>query len=294
MLSLLGKRVHRAGAIIAGLGFGTFIDELGKFITSNNNYFFQPSIALIYIIFMVLFIVFRAIESTRAPTQQEYLANAVEIVRESVMRRLDEAQKNRAMDYLRLAGSESPVADALRSALSQIDAVPDRKRPAVTRIIDGLSRFYLSLVRTTWYPRLLIAAFAVYVVWQIGSLVGVIVNDPDFRRHDWALSFADVGMAASSAVAAALLIIGLVRLRRSRLDAYHWFKRAILVSIFLIQVFAFYSEQLLALIGLVRDILILIALNSMIRAEQSKSGGTAAEEAPVIRAREAPLPGSGL
>jgi hypothetical protein len=40
-------------AFLGGAGFGWFIDELGKFITRKVNYFFQPTIALIYIVFVV-------------------------------------------------------------------------------------------------------------------------------------------------------------------------------------------------------------------------------------------------
>ena len=52
LLVFLSKEVRHLGSIVAGIGFGVFIDELGKVITSDNNYFFQPAIALIYIIFV--------------------------------------------------------------------------------------------------------------------------------------------------------------------------------------------------------------------------------------------------
>jgi len=59
-------------------------------------------------------------------------------------------------------------------------------------------------------------------------------------------------------------------LPRSRLQAYLMFRRAILVSIFFTQVLSFYEQQLLALLGLVLNILILIALRYMIIHEHIK------------------------
>ena len=40
---LPGQTRQALAAIVGGAGFGTFIDELGKFITSDNDYFFRPT-----------------------------------------------------------------------------------------------------------------------------------------------------------------------------------------------------------------------------------------------------------
>ncbi len=52
-----GDKVLSWGAVILGIGFGFFIDEVGKFITEDNNYFFAPAAAIIYT-FMVLSFMF--------------------------------------------------------------------------------------------------------------------------------------------------------------------------------------------------------------------------------------------
>src|SRR5262245_17887202 len=59
LIAFLGKGTVRLGAIAGGLGFGLFIDELGKFITNDNNYFYRPTFAVMYVIFVLLFFSFR-------------------------------------------------------------------------------------------------------------------------------------------------------------------------------------------------------------------------------------------
>ena len=60
LFAALGRVAQRLAAILGGIGFGAFIDELGKFITSDNNYFYEPTIGLIYIIFIAIFLVLEA------------------------------------------------------------------------------------------------------------------------------------------------------------------------------------------------------------------------------------------
>ena len=65
LLAYLDRPVQHVAAIIAGLGFGTFIDEIGKFVTADNDYFFRPAVALIYVVLVVVFIVGRTLVGRR-------------------------------------------------------------------------------------------------------------------------------------------------------------------------------------------------------------------------------------
>jgi len=45
-------------AILAGIGMGQFIDEIGKFITKTNDYFYAPAIPIIYGFFLLTVVLY--------------------------------------------------------------------------------------------------------------------------------------------------------------------------------------------------------------------------------------------
>lgn len=48
----------QTSALLSGIGIGLFIDEVGKFITQTNDYFFPPALALIYGFFLLVVFVY--------------------------------------------------------------------------------------------------------------------------------------------------------------------------------------------------------------------------------------------
>ena len=269
MFVFLGKRIQQVAAIVGGLGFGIFIDELGKFITSDNNYFFRPTIAIIYIIFMALFLAYRTVERRITLTPEGYLVNALEMLREAALHDLDREERDRALEYLKKADRSNPLVGALEEMLERADLAPERTTGLAVRAARGLRARYYRLVGMRWFDEILIVALVAVAILDIGSLVHIIAADPRFSDENLSLSFTDWGDTVATVAASGMVIFGAIRLRTSRLTAYQWFKRAVLVAIFFSQFFSFYARQLAAISGLAIDILLLAAIEYMIAQEQS-------------------------
>jgi hypothetical protein len=79
-LGFLSHPAHEWAAVLGGIGFGVFIDEVGKFITQDNDYFFQPTIAIIYVIFILIYLTIRALFNYRPMARHENLANIFELM----------------------------------------------------------------------------------------------------------------------------------------------------------------------------------------------------------------------
>ena len=82
----------------------------------------------------------------------------------------------------------------------------------------------------------------------------------------------------AAAATAALIIAGLIVWRRSRLNAYRLFKFSVLVALLIGQVFAFYYDQLSAMIVTVWLLLLYAVLSYVISREEAQDRQGAASE----------------
>lgn len=264
VLSMLGKRAKRLAAIVGGLGLGLFIDEIGKFVTSDNNYFFQPAIALIYVLFVLLFLSFRAIEH-RSFSPHEMLVNAADLVREVVSGRASRANLVRARRLLDLSCYEGAMVDGLREAISGArEAHEERSR--LDRTAASAWRAYDRLLAWPWFPRAILVVFLGEAV--VGLLWAAALGWVTMNGQEVPASGAEL---VTSLMSVALAVVGVARLRESRLDAYRWFERSVLISIFFTQVVMFWQDQLSALGGLIVDLVLLAGLRFLIHEESART-----------------------
>jgi hypothetical protein len=264
VLSVLGKRMRRLAAVVGGIGLGLFLDEIGKFVTSDNDYFFQPAVAMIYVVFIVLFLIFRTIEH-RSLSRPESLVNSAEMLTDLILDGATRGEVARARWLLRHSAYEGALADGLRQAISGAVRTHER-RSTLNAITLWAWRSYDRLLRWDRFQR------AILLVFVGQALIGLV----SLSIAGWAtLSGAfdvDVPPATliSSAVSLGCALWGMVLLPRSRLRAYRWFERSVLISVFFTQVLLFWDAQFAALGGLVWDLVLLAVLRYLIRQEMGR------------------------
>jgi hypothetical protein len=338
-LTFLSRSARELTAILGGIGFGAFIDELGKFITRDNNYFFQPSISLIYLTLVLLFIFIRVLQRPRALSHRDALANALEVAKLSVIREAGPEDRAHALTLLARYSPQDPVGDIVRQALHHLEGVPQRQPHLLGRGRRLLGYLYHRLARTWWFPTAIVAFFifqsvgslyetlstitwteplaawlglgiltvlVLYVFrhrsssWQTLASVGIILMallvawvllayqwEPPQYLADWfrsvplnsdieagtgfqdrLIDLIEVIKLVSPLISNVLVAFGILFIWHSRLAAYRMFYYAILVSILLTQFFVFHEDQFLGVVGLLPNLLILVTLRYLTRAEE--------------------------
>jgi hypothetical protein len=290
LLAFLGRRIQHAAAILGGAGFGTFIDELGKFITSDNNYFFQPTIALIYVIFVLLFLVFRSLATDVGFTERESLANALDMVKEAVIQTGRPSASARTLRALTAASAQAPAIAAVLDMVDRADGGLPDDTSVFARIANHAALLYRRLTHSRWFTHIVVAGCIGYaLLYTLGStlLALALLRGTATMARISTLETDVIVVILSALGAGLLLVVGVLALPRSRLTAYLWFKRGVLVSILVGQPFLFYQQHLGALSELALNFVVLSTLNYMIHCEQDAMGNRIPPEQGKMNDRKA-------
>jgi hypothetical protein len=270
-LAYINKSAYYLVAVLGGFGFGAFIDELGKFITGDNDYFYRPAVTLIYIVFVLIYLFIETFVNKPKLSEQEKLINVLEIAKEVVLEDLDHRERKRALDLLKECSPSDPVTKVLRELLYATQSVPVPRPDIYTAAKYRGGRIYRKLVQKSWFVNAVIAFFILQSLFALG-LDFILL----YVKLEWmvdlhtifpTLTLFDLAGLLSATLAAALVMTAAIKMQSSRLQSYLLFKDAVLVQIFLVQVFLFYRAQFLALLGLAGNICVLFVLYYMLEQE---------------------------
>lgn len=126
--------VYRWGAILAGVGVGLFIDEVGKFITQTNDYFHPAAAPIVYAFFLVTVLIYRRVRRPPLRSGRAELYRALDALEELLDHDLDPDERAGLIQRLNYVSeqAEQPNLQRLAGRLStflqeeQLDLAPER------------------------------------------------------------------------------------------------------------------------------------------------------------------------
>lgn len=261
LLSYVGRGIMGSASILGGIGFGAFIDELGKFITQDNNYFFQPTIALVYVIFILIYIISKSLERSSVITPKEYLVNALSMVTEAVMNDLDNEEKKRALLYLKKSDQSDPLVKALKAFFAEVQSIPVPPPSIFNRLRHYILMLYMKLTQSKLLSKVVIGILLLQSLSSILS-VGIIYYTKE------SLSFVEAGELGASLLSGIFVLVGIVVLQKSKEKGFRILKIAVLISLLITQFFTFYTEQFKALFWLALNIILLAVVDYSLDQEE--------------------------
>jgi hypothetical protein len=264
LLAAVNRAARGFAAVVAGIGFGLILDELGKFITKDNNYFFHATPGLIYLTFVILYLVVRYAAQRRF-TQSDYMANVLDILKDASIKDLDVREYQHAKDLLAHVSPRHTLYAPTKAMLELVKPSPLRQPTTLDWIIYVVKWPLRALSRQPYFHKLIISIAIIYgftsVIAAIFFFAGATLPDTHhvsaFLRGDET----DIVGGASGLISAGLVAYATYKYRLGRTRrAFKYFEQALLVNIFIGQVVLFFKSQEIALAWLAVTLFLLFNL----------------------------------
>jgi len=143
-LTLANRWAIKASALLGGIGIGLFIDEVGKFITQANDYFFPPALSIIYGFFLLTVFAYFHFRRPHRRDPRQALYHAFEGLQDALDGDVDREEAARIEAQLAIARQSDrdeivSLADAISDYLRQEKrhlwaAEPGRWKRTATRV----------------------------------------------------------------------------------------------------------------------------------------------------------------
>jgi hypothetical protein len=266
-LVLAGRNAYRTSAVLGGIGIGLFIDEVGKFITTQNDYFYPAAAPLIYATFLLAVLILLRVRRRIEPDPRSQLLTSLQLVEEAVDNDLQAGERDMLRARLEVAAEGAPFGEQRRLAAALLRFVSSRDLEIAPDMPSRLQplRDWWAARRDRWlggrgaYAALLLALFVsgVRAMIDLGVALSQIGGvDPTTSTRLFSL---DMLHLVVEGIAGALLLAGAVLMGitgRDRLGAT-LAEYGLLVSLSLADLASFYLRQFATLeIALVHGLLL--------------------------------------
>jgi hypothetical protein len=260
----LGRSSRWIASLFAGIGFGLFIDEVGKFLTQDNNYFFKPAAAVMYLFIVLVYVVSAFLVRRRALSDRELVVNALKMMQEMAADNLDAYEAGEMRRMLATASSVEPLRDPLVGLLDSVNREPIAIG-RINRVYVWLRRRAVGLARLPLLQRLGVFLFQIVILLSVVRPTQELVDDPSTFAGVWAgAAWLVLAMGAAATV---------LYYREARERALQLFALALTLELLVVQFFELMDDPWLGVGRVLVNVVLLGVCHSMLYREQHLHGG---------------------
>jgi hypothetical protein len=154
-LIFANRWVYVVGSILAGLGVGLFIDEVGKFITQTNDYFHPAAAPIVYAFFLLTVLVYLQVRRQPVWDSRSELYGALGGMQEVLDRDLEPSEFQELRLRIRRIAEEEKHPELARLAGELLEFLESEKLRLAPEIPSFLERGLQSLAsfETRWVTK---------------------------------------------------------------------------------------------------------------------------------------------
>jgi hypothetical protein len=252
----LGFGARVVAVVAGGIGFGLFLDEVGKFVTKDNDYFYGPAAEIMYILVCLILVGARLVRAIRPLSAHECLASAASIAADGVARGLADHRREiglRLIEQARAGGAPPADVEHTRALLSSAGHASDRLHRLQKWFVRLIPNVFRSPKWVPWVGWLLVAGAVVGLFFHtLGiALGGYFFEDNDIKVHLDGKSPATVILLVAAGLTLVMALPAMIALpRTNKLWPLRFLRSAALTFTFLSALVHFATEGFAALITL--------------------------------------------
>lgn len=188
LLIYVNRWVYTVSAVLGGVGIGLFIDEVGKFITQSNNYFFPLAAPIIYVAFLLMMLIYLIVNRRASSDMRADMYQVLRELEEVLEDDLSPSERDLMLSRLeRIAGEGNrpdlvELANHLSAFLRSetIILVPERDSWSV-RLVRGLKRIEERLLTQKLSRLILLILYTINGFFSVAMLFILLslINGPE-------------------------------------------------------------------------------------------------------------------
>ncbi len=185
-LILINRWGLRLSALLAGFGIGLFIDEVGKFITQTNDYFYPAAAPIVYVIFLLTVLVFAQIRNNRKSSVRAEMYGVLEDFEEVLDQDLSAEEFRDLHGKLEqvISSEKSPeLVDLAKHLKTYLEMNRNKVVPEdpglYDRLLGWIRRFEKNYLHRIRLRKILIIGMLAWGIWALVSPIGFLLVSRD-------------------------------------------------------------------------------------------------------------------